>query len=77
MPFLLGYLHLDTIAVCLLLTIGRGETGYARFILISWKHEVKRCNITRHSNIAIIGEDGGQALGLFGRRRHIGMTHTR
>ena len=66
MPFLLGNLHLYPITVCLLLTIRRSETCHACIILVSWKHEIEWCNITRHRNITIIREDGWQTLGRLG-----------
>ena len=66
MPFFLRNLHLHTIAVCLLLTIGRGKTCHTCFVFISRKHEVKWCYIARYGDIAIIRENGWQALSLFG-----------
>ena len=66
MPFLLGNLHFHTTAVGLLLAIGRSETCHAGFVLVSRKHKVEWCDVARHGDIAIIGEDGWQTLGFFG-----------
>ena len=66
MPFLLRYLHLHPITVCLLLAIGCGETCHTCFKLVSRKHEIKWRNIARYGDIAIIRENSWQALSLFG-----------
>ena len=65
MPFRFRYLHLHTIAIGLLLAIGRAETCHAFFILVCREHEVEWCNIIRYSDIAIIRKDDRQALGIF------------
>ena len=65
-PFLLGYLYLHTLAVGLLLAVGRGDTGHTCFVFVSREHEVEWRNVARDSDTAIIGEDGRQALGLLG-----------
>ena len=64
MPFRLRNLHFDTMAIRLLLAIGRSETCHALFVLVSREHKVKRCYIVRHSDIAIIRKNGRQALSL-------------
>ena len=65
-PFRLRYLHLYPLAVGLLLTVRRGETCHTRLILINREHEVEWRNVTGYGDIAIIWEDGRQALGLPG-----------
>ena len=77
MPFRLRYLHLHAIAIGLLLSVGHGEARHTFLIFVNGEHEVEWRNIVRHSDVAIVGKDGRQALDLFGIRGHIGMVSTR
>ena len=65
MPVRLGYLHLHAFTVSLLLSVGCADTSHTFLVLVSREHEVERCNVERHGDIAIIGEDVWQALCLF------------
>ena len=75
-PFLQGNLHLHTIAIGLLLTVGRGETCHAGLVFVGGEHKVQRCNVTGDRHVAIVREDGRQALGGLAGAGHVGMTCT-
>ena len=76
-PFLFGNLNLYATAVGLLLPIRCGDTSHTCLVVIRREHEVERCNIVGHGDIAIVRIDGWQSLGLLAGSRHIGVIRTR
>ena len=76
-PFRLRNLHLHAIAIGLLFAIGRADTCHAFFVFLDREHKVERRNVAGHRDITIVRHDGRQPLGIFGRRRHVGVIHTR
>lgn len=64
MPFVFGDDDLASVAVGLAVAVGSGDACYALVEAFVGEHEVKRCDVAWHGDVAVVGIDGRERPGV-------------